>query len=363
MSARRVLLLLPLFGCAPSLQQLVDGHSFPDAMCLTEQRNLGPEAQQRVLRAMASATAQSIQIDVLPASALGEALGPKGQEIAQKYVLVRFAYSLPSIGSTARNRRESDQDYAEWLGRGPNYSSVVVPEKEAALEIVQGRQAGRAGQALAPEPFDRSHLAALTGEKLPEPRLVKVLPSSESGFFRALRQIGGMIFMPLELVGAIAHTTTSVAIGVASLGTAKGPFLGYTPMQITEGLLRDPPSTPGYTRTEYPTEADYQRVAPMTEALYRLSSGCVRPRDWESRTQPQPFYRCEVLAFPRPADEASPELGARLRFAYGLPYNRDARCVLRTEIPIPLPPGPTLEARLGAALGGGKRALIDWLPK
>lgn len=341
-------------GCAPSLNSLIEARSFPDALCLVEQRHLGREEQQRLLRVLSTASEQSIQVDALPPAALAKALGTKGEELGRRFVFYRFAYSLPSFGRPSRDARS---DEAEWLARSPEYSSVKVPEQEAALEL---RVDGRSQPLWA---LDRHQLAALTGEVLPGPRVVAVPASRESALSRALRQIGGVFLLPFDLVGSIASASFNAGIGVASLGSARQPVINYRPMQATESLLRDRPDTPASTRTEYPTEEEYDRAAPLAAALFRLGADC-RPRpQFGPQSGPPPFYRCAFVAVPRPESEARAELHARLRFAYAVGSGRDARCTLRTELVIPLPAGPTVEDRLAAALGGGRRRLLDWLPK
>jgi hypothetical protein len=196
--------------------------------------------------------------------------------------------------------------------------------------------------------------------------VVAVPPSRESSLSRALRQIGGIFILPFDLVGSIASASFNAGVGIASMGTARQPVINYRPMQATEGLLRERTDTPASTRTVYPTEEELDRAAPLAAALYRLAAEC-RPRPpFGPSGGPHAFYRCAFVAVPRPEDEGQVELQARLRLAYAVGSDREARCVLRTELLIPLPPGPTVptvEDRLAAALGGGKRCLLDWLPK
>ncbi|MFO0578291.1 MAG: hypothetical protein U1A78_30160 [Polyangia bacterium] len=351
-----VLAVLSWGGCAPSLSTLIAERSFADALCLVEQRHLGGEAQQRLLRALLTASEQSIQVDALPPTALAAALGKKGEELGRRFVFYRFAYSLPSFGRPHHGRHSDD---AEWLARSPEHSSITVPEAEATLEL---RIDGKAQPLWA---LDRQQLAALTGELLPGPRVVTVPASRESSLSRTLRQLGGVFLLPFDLVGSIASAGVNAGIGIASLGTARQPVLNYRPLQATESLLRDRADTPGGTHTEYPTEEELDRAAPLAAALFRLGAEC-RPRSpFGPPSGPLPFYRCAFVAVPRPPaeGEARAELQARLRFAYAVGSGRDARCTLRTELRIPLPAGPTVEERLAAALGGGRRRLLDWLPK
>jgi hypothetical protein len=65
------------------------------------------------------------------------------------------------------------------------------------------------------------------------------------------------------------------------------------------------------------------------------------------------------LLIERPADEATVPLEVRLRWVYGLGETQPT-CKLSDEVVIPLPPGPTLEARLLLALGGGPRKLAEF---
>lgn len=178
----------------------------------------------------------------------------------------------------------------------------------------------RGGEAAELQPSELATFAAVFKEHVPGPRTVGP----------------GAVETAAHTIGTIG----AVVLTVASLG-----LLG--------GLLRSRGPAPR-SRTVYPTDQEIRAAAPRATRLF----DAVAHLQTRHCTD-QPGATCRTLALvPRPPEEpADLALEVRLRYSALCSWSG-----IRDDFTIPLPPGPTLEARLAAAFGQDLRRLSELRP-
>lgn len=169
--------------------------------------------------------------------------------------------------------------------------------------------------------LSREVLAARVGERVPPSRTVTV-------------QRGGLRLRKID-------------VWLLFAGLAEGATLGIVPVtRLTGHVVR----APTITRTLPPSDAEFRKAAPAAEMLYR--SLAAEPRAGDRSYPPAQ----DVSLWERPAGAAHPSLHIRWRYETSC---RGTTARLEQQLVLPLPPGPTLEARVNALFGDRMRSLSE----
>lgn len=155
-------------------------------------------------------------------------------------------------------------------------------------------------------------------------------------------------------VGPDALDTAAHTVGVIGAAVVTVATLGIF------NLLRGVGSAPR-SRTEYPTQEEIRAAAPRAAKLHDAVAhlGDDATTYYGGDCTLRPGSRCHTLSLiPRPPTE--PDYLALTVYLRYTPACADfSRTNISETVTIPLPPGPTLEARLAAVFGADMRRLSD----
>jgi hypothetical protein len=277
----------PLAGCAPSFAQLVRDRHYREAGAALD----APGAT----RAQRAALGAAIEADLAPALHVHPVTDAE---------LARLSPALPAAlagrALLVRLRVES--------------TSAPIDRFTVDVALARGARRLRASSL-----FGRDEIAAVLGDALPQPATVE--PSwLERGVHGA----------------ATAAATTAQIFSFVLLVWA--PPLAAAAMDA----LRPPP--PPQSRVVVPTDEDYARAAPSTEALYRATGSL--------HYSFTPGGRCdELLALPLAADDATAPRA--------LVFVLEGEPGLARAVVVPLPPGGSLAERIRARFGEQMRTVRE----
>jgi hypothetical protein len=258
------------------------------------------------------------------------------------------------------------------LERGHHYNEAICGAEERAFpeDQVRGIVRRALDPALHVAVVPREQLAGILGDGVPEldqVALLRVIYDSNtiplSGFSAAvaLRRAGATVDVTradLERFAAVfkenipgPRTVGPGAIESAAhtVGVIGAAVLTVASLGLLGGLLKRMGPGPR-SRTEYPTESEIRAAAPRAAKLYdavgHLGEYCRRT----------PGARCHTLAIidRPPVEPADLAVTVRLDYTGGCMY-----AGIGEQFTIPLPPGPSLEARLAAVFGQDMRRLSE----
>lgn len=218
------LLALPLIGCGPSLDHLVETHNYGEALCRVAVHDPGPDEERRLRNALHERLDPALYLHALDEGDLRPALGDRTGRVLERAVLIQM---------------EVDRHEA--------YVNLIT---ELELRRLPARSTP---QALPKITDQREALALLTGESLPHGKTTGSRPSELATFG----------YMGLRGMAALGELVT--------LGTL--PF---------RDLLGPPPRDT--TQYHPPSDADYQAQSPKTEALYQSDVALWQRPDSSART-------------------------------------------------------------------------------
>lgn len=259
------------------------------------------------------------------------------------------------------------------LERGHHYSEAICGAHEGAFPEDQVRAIVR--RALDPAfhvtIVPRDQLAAVVGDDVPELDVVALLRITYdsntiplSGFTASVALHRGgepvdTVPADLERFAAVFQERVpgprtvepgAVRTAIHTAGVVGASVLTVVSLGLLGGLLKRVGPAPR-SRTVYPSDAEIRAAAPRAATLYdavgHLGGYCVSSTG----------TRCHTLSLiTRPPVEP-----ADLALAVHLSYSPSCRhgAPLTERFTIPLPPGPTLEARLAAVFGDDMRRLSD----
>ncbi len=297
-------LLAGALGCHPDVEGLTEARAYDEALCGATYYSRHPDRDLPVVAAALDRDARPrLHLATISPVELEAAYGDVGRRFSEQAVLVRGTTAIDQVG-------------VEDFGLSLTLTGPTGPILE--------------------HPPSRELLASYTGEAFPAGEVIER---------RSRRRLVQARWQKRPLMGWVA-------------GALEASTLFIVPVTVITGHST---YDPGGTSVIPPSEDEVAAAVPVATSLARAAE------EQSYMRSELGLETAEVFVWDRPADETAP-LALVVEWAYATgnctprgaqlkrSYTRTAH--VTRSVRIPLPPGPTLEARIAAAFGDRVQPLV-----